>query len=182
MTEMASLSDIDRLDNEWGFTLYDHVGEELLAFVFSSETEARSAHKMMQHVTLSAKAIVMGERETYSNHKERIWGPKPIFFLDFLWLREDGDDPLEDGWDDGLINFGLDDVRDMPAQTPLFPLKARTLEEAPAEASVIWANSKDWRPHGHAAYGYAILDSNGFTQLLFDAQGNPRMSMKAPND
>jgi len=56
--DAGSLSDVGELGDEWGFTLYDVHGEELLAFAFSTEQVARTAHKMMSHIVIEAVAIV----------------------------------------------------------------------------------------------------------------------------
>ena len=55
--DAGSLGDVGQLDEEWGFTLYDVHGDELLYFSFETETKARTAHKMMLHVVFEAMAI-----------------------------------------------------------------------------------------------------------------------------
>jgi hypothetical protein len=55
--DAGSLSDVGELGDEFAFTLYDVHGEELLAFVYATEHDARAAHKMMSEALWRAMAI-----------------------------------------------------------------------------------------------------------------------------
>ena len=66
--DAGSLSEVGELGDEWGFTLYDANGEELVAFIFHDEKTARTAHKMLSHVAIEATAIGPGQGMSRSGH------------------------------------------------------------------------------------------------------------------
>jgi hypothetical protein len=55
--DAGSLSDAGELGNEWAFTLYHVHGDELMAFGYRTEHDARAAHKMMNEALWRAMAI-----------------------------------------------------------------------------------------------------------------------------
>src|SRR3974390_785059 len=54
--DAASLSDVGGLGDEWGFTLYDVLAKELLAFALHTKQAARTAHKMLSPVVIKGLA------------------------------------------------------------------------------------------------------------------------------
>lgn len=80
-----------------------------------------------------------------------IWPPEP-------------DLPDDDDWDFGLVNFGLDDITDIPGRFPeAVALRAIDVEQAKIEAAQLWYAAE---ARGDSADrqldGYDILDANGF--------------------
>jgi hypothetical protein len=53
----GSVGDVEEMGDEYGFTLYDSAENEIAAFAFHNEREARIAHKMMEAVVTMALAV-----------------------------------------------------------------------------------------------------------------------------
>jgi hypothetical protein len=87
----------------------------------------------------------------------------PAFWYVPIW-PPDPDLPDDDeDWDDGLVNFGLDDITDVPGRFPdAVALHAIDKEQARIEAAQLWHAAEAQGGTGRRPDGYDILDAKGF--------------------
>jgi hypothetical protein len=69
----------------------------------------------------------------------------------------------DDDWNSGLVNFGLDDITNIPGRFPdAIGLRAIDVEQARIEAAQLWHAAEARGDTGRRPDGYDVLDAKGF--------------------